>query len=112
MTPQLTMPMFVDPVDAVDRMQLDAGVTGVLAEVNKAIMRAELFVQALVDGSLIRQTLNSMYFTDSEAFSGMQPNGVFRLELPSGFIRRDTPVSVQVSALSQQNYLSSLGVNF
>jgi hypothetical protein len=91
------IPLFVDPEILIDRMQLDSGITGVLPEVQKALLRSQLYVESKLGGTLTRRTWDSMFYLDGEAFSGIQPNGLFRVELPTGCVRRDTPVTVRTS---------------
>jgi hypothetical protein len=90
----LTVPLLIDPNDVILRMQVNASLDGVLEVITSAIAGAQLAVQALIDGSLAFQARTNLFFLDSEAFSGLQPGGFFRLEIPSGFIRTDTPVVI------------------
>ena len=83
MTPALSMPLYVSPSDVILRMQLNAALDGVIQVVSQAIMSAELMVQGLLDGNFIRQSQDCMFQLDSQAFSGIQPGGLFRVELPA-----------------------------
>lgn len=88
------MPLFVSPEDVILRMQLGAELTGVEDVVSSGIIGAQLHVQRVIDGKLARQSQDCQFFLDSQSFSGIQPDGLYRLEIPSGFIRRDTTVTV------------------
>lgn len=100
MAPTLSMPLFVSPADVILRMQLSSELTGIDDVVSSGIIGAQLHIQRIISGKLERQSQDCVFFLDSEAFSGLQPGGVFRLEIPSGFIRRDTPVVVASSGVA------------
>jgi hypothetical protein len=76
------VPLFVDPNDVIGRMQLDPQLSGVTDVVSSAIKGAQLHIEAYLDG---------------DTNSGVQPGGVFLLEVPSGFVREDTPIVIQLS---------------
>jgi len=95
--PTLAMPLFVTPLDVILRMQLDKELSGIEDTVASGIVGAQLHVQRMIDSKLVRQSQDCMYQLFSDAFSGIQPGGAFRLEVPSGFIRRDTPVLITAS---------------
>lgn len=95
--PSLSMPLFVNPDDVILRMQLSAELTGINEVVSSGIIGAQLHVQRVLDGKFSRQSQNCMFHLLNDSFSGIQPGGVFRLEIPSGFIRRDTAVVVSYS---------------
>lgn len=97
MTATLTMPLFVSPDDVMLRMQLNPELDGVLDIVTSGIIGAQLHLQRIVDGRLQRLSQDARYYVDSQSFSGIAPNGAYRLEVPSGFIRSDTPVVVESS---------------
>jgi hypothetical protein len=87
----LTVPLLIDPNDVILRMQVNASLDGVFEAISSAVAGAQLAVQALLDGKLTLEPRTNLFFLDSDAFSGIQPGGMFRLEMPSGFIRTDTP---------------------
>jgi hypothetical protein len=93
----LKMPLFVDPSEVVTRMQLDVNLSGTLELVTSGIVGAQLHVERIVGGRLVRMTQDDIYFLDSQSFSGMTPGGVYRVELRSGFIREDEPLIVGFS---------------
>lgn len=95
--PSLSMPLFVSPEDVILRMQLGSELTGVNEVISSGIIGAQLHVQRIIDGKLSRQSQDCMFHVMSDAFSGIQSGGAFRLEVPSGFIRRDTPVVLTYS---------------
>lgn len=86
----LAMPLFVSTADVIGRMQLDENLAGIQGVVASGIEAAELHIERLIDGKLARQSLDVRFWLDADAFSGIQPGGRFRLEIPSGFIRKDT----------------------
>lgn len=98
--PQLAMPLFVSVADVIQRMQLNADLPGITDVVSQAIMGAELQIEALLDGQITRKTHDCMYYLDSDAFSGIQPGNMFKLEVPSCFIRRDTPPTISYSSVT------------
>lgn len=91
--PSLQMPLYVSAKDVVDRMQVNDELEGVTDVVNSAIIGAQLQLQTITQSSLEVQSQDCLYFLDPDMFSGLQPGGVFRLELPSSFIRA-TPTPV------------------
>lgn len=91
------MPLFVDPQDVILRMQLSADLTGIDEVIRSGIIGAQLHVERIIDGRLARQHHHGLYFLDSESFSGIAPSGAYRLEIPSGLVRQDTPQIVGVS---------------
>jgi hypothetical protein len=91
------VPLFVDPQDVIGRMQLDPELSGVTDVVSSAIRGAQLHIEALLGSKLSRMTQDCMFYLDSDAYSGVQPGGVYTLELPSGFVRTDTPIILALS---------------
>lgn len=96
MPPSLMMPLFVTPQDVILRMQLPT-LDGVEDTVSSGIIGAQLQVQRIVDSEFVRATRAARYFLDPDAFSGIQPQGMYRVEIASGFIRSDIPVVVTFS---------------
>lgn len=97
MATRLAMPLFVDPQDVILRMQLSPDLTGVEDVVSSGIMSAQLHVERVIDGKLSRQKQDCRFFIDSQAFSGIAPGGLYRLEVPSGLIRQDVVQTVSFS---------------
>jgi len=91
------MPLFVDPQDVILRMQLSADLTGIEEVITSGIIAAQLHVERVIDGKLARQSQRAGYFVDAEAFSGIAPGGLYRLEVPSGLVRQDVPQVVTVA---------------
>lgn len=92
------MPLFVDPQDVILRMQLSPDLTGIEDVIASGIMSAQLHVERVIDGHLSRRSQNCGYFIDAEAFSGISPGGLYRLEVPSGLVRQEVPQVVTSSA--------------
>lgn len=97
--PSQSMPLFVSPQDVILRMQLDGTMAGVQSLIASGIIGSQLHVEKVLDSKFQRQSVDAMYFLDKEAFSGIQPNGIYRIEIPSGFLRQDTPVVVTQSSM-------------
>jgi len=91
------MPLFVDPQDVILRMQLSADLAGIEEVIRSGIMSAQLHVERIIDGRLARRSQNCLFYIDSLSFSGMAPGGAYRLEIPSGLVRSDTPQVVGAS---------------
>jgi hypothetical protein len=90
----LIIPSFVSVEDVANRMQLDMTLAGVEDAVTRGIQAAQLHIEGLLHGHLVAQARNDIYFLDSEAFSSMQPGGRYRLQIRSGFVRQDPPVTI------------------
>lgn len=95
--PRTPMPLFVDPQDAILRMQLSADLTGITEVITSGITGAQLHVERIIDGRLARRAQNCLFFLDAESFSGIVPGGAYRLEIPSGLVRQDVPQVVSAS---------------
>lgn len=94
----LTMPLFVTPADVILRMQLSTDLAGIEDVITTGIIGAQLHVQRIIDGRLCRLHQDARFFVDAESFSGIAPNGAYRLEIPSGFVRSDVPVLISASS--------------
>jgi hypothetical protein len=94
------MPLFVDPLTVIQRMQLNPDLDGVYDTVCSGIQGAQRQVQAVLQSELELKTRTHIYQCDSDAFSGIQPGKMYRLEVPSGLIRNsvDYPVSITVGS--------------
>lgn len=95
--PSLNIPIFVTPSDVITRMQLDGTLDGIQEVVTSGIIGAQLHVERILGGSLHRKAQDCLFFLDGSAFSGLQPGGVFRLEIPAPFIRRDVSPTITTS---------------
>lgn len=95
--PRIPMPLFVDPQDVILRMQLSPDLSGIEEVVSSGIIAAQLHVERVIDGKLARQKQDCRFFIDSEAFSGIAPGGLYRLEVPSGLVRQDVSQVVTFS---------------
>jgi hypothetical protein len=104
--PRPPMPLFVDPQDVILRMQLSSELTGIEDVVKSGIIAAQLHVERVIDGKLARQSQNCGFYIDAEAFSGIAPGGLYRLEVPSGLVRQDKPQIVTASDGMQQGPFS------
>jgi hypothetical protein len=105
-------PLFVDPQDVMLRMQLDAEISGMADTVANAIRGASLQIEALIGYTITRRHQRCMYYLDSDAFSGIQPNGQFKLEVPSGLIRKDSPLIVRYSEQTNQQVAGVYGNDY
>lgn len=106
----LTMPLFVSVSDVITRMQLSEDLQGISDVIESGIIGAQLHVQRVVDGELIRRARTAYFYLDSESFSGIQPGGAYRVEVPSGFIREDEDLTVSVTAANTlTNEVSQFG---
>jgi Carbohydrate binding domain. len=92
------MPLFVSPADVMLRMQLSDELTGIEEIVTSGIIGAQLHVERILGSKIGRQNVDVQFFVDGDAFSGVTPGGVFRLEMPSGFLRTDVPLQVSTTA--------------
>lgn len=97
--PSLSMPLFVRPADVILRMQLGSELSGLTEVLESGIIGAQLHLQRITGSKLQRRSHDCYYFLDKDAFSGIQPGGLFRLELPSGCVRLDTPVVLTASSV-------------
>jgi hypothetical protein len=95
------MPLFVSTKDVVLRMQLSAELAGINDVVENGIIGAQLHVERVLGSKLVRQSLDCKFHLDADAFSGIQPGGMFRIEMPSGFIRTDKTVLITVTTDSK-----------
>lgn len=92
--PKLSMPLYIDPNDVIERMQLQGELQGVREVVISSIIGAQLHVESCIGSRLVPRKHNDLFYCDPLAFSSMQPGGVYRLEGKSGFIRKDSPVTI------------------
>jgi hypothetical protein len=91
---RLDMPLYINPQDVADRMQLQEQLDGVLDTISSGILAAQIHVQSVIGSELQVVSRDDIFFCDSDAFSGIQPGGFFRLELASGWVRSDTAVTI------------------
>lgn len=89
--------LFVTVQAVIDRMQINENLDGAEDVIKSALSGAHLQVEAALPTDLERVSQDCLYFMDSDAFSGIQNGGMFRLDVPSYFIRKDTPVIITVS---------------
>lgn len=82
--------------DVVARMQINSELAGAAEVVQSAIQGAQLHLESVLTSVFNRNVVSAVFFADSEAFSGMQPDGYYRLELPTAFVRSDVPPIVSV----------------
>jgi hypothetical protein len=97
MMARLPPPLFVEPQDVILRMQLDKDLAGIEDVIRSGIIAAQLHVERVIDGHLARRSQKCGFFIDAEAFSGIAPGGLYRLEIPSGLVRQDVPQVVTAS---------------
>jgi hypothetical protein len=86
--------IYVHPKRVLVRLQVNPELKGVDDVLLSAISGAQLHIASILDSRFDLQTWDCVYYLDSEAFSGLRPNGQYRLEIPSGFVRRDQPLTV------------------
>lgn len=72
------------------RMSVPSGLAGADPTITSAITAAQHQIEAAYDTSIPKQALTAVFFIDGDAFSGIAPDGIHRLYLPNGFIRKDT----------------------
>lgn len=85
----VTPSVFVLPSKVMTRLQVNPDLEGLNDVLMSAIVGAQLYVSTILDSSLDLKIWTLAFFLDSESFSSVQPDGMFRLELPSGFVRSD-----------------------
>lgn len=79
--------------EAALRLQLDLNIGEVSQVLRSSLTGARVFVEGeLLLSSLEYQEHDCLYYLDSDAFSGIQPGGMFRVDVPAYFIREDVPV--------------------
>jgi hypothetical protein len=83
--------LLVNYEDVYTRMQLETQLAGLAADINSAIIGAQLHLQTVLESNFDLHTYNALFLIDDEAFSGVRPNNMFRLELPTGLISKATP---------------------
>ena len=90
--------LFVTASTVITRMQISDNLEGVQDVVKSALSGAHLYVESRLGTSLEIQQHESVYLLDKDAFSAIQPGGVFRIEVPAYFIRgNDTARPIVVS---------------
>ncbi len=82
--------IFVQPAKVLMRMQINTDLVGVTDVLISALVGAQLHIQSLLDSKFEVQDYSADFFLDSDAFSAIQPNGLYRVELPTGFVREDS----------------------
>jgi hypothetical protein len=87
-----TPALFLPVVKVITRMQLNEDLEGISEVLNSAIVGAQLHIESVLGTKLLARAHNCKYFLDSDAFSGLQPDGRYCLEVPSYFVRTDTPL--------------------
>ena len=107
--PRLPMALFVDPQDVILRMQLDKDLTGIEEVIVSGIQSAQLHVERIIDGRLARRSQHCMFHIDAESFSGIAPGGAYRLEIPSGLVRKDVPQVVTASSGTAEGPFTDYG---
>jgi hypothetical protein len=107
-----TMPLLITAQDLIDRMGLDSGVTGLVPEVEKAIVRAQVYVQEQLQSKIAKTDWTAYYHLDTDAFSGLQPGGVFRIELPSAFVLASPAITVQASVETTDSEVAGIFGSF
>lgn len=93
----VTPSYFVSPDKVVGRMQINVELEGVTETVLSAITGAQLHIETVLESQLLTRAWDVRYFLDHTAFSSIQPNGAYQMEIPSGLLREDTPVIVTCS---------------
>ncbi len=91
--------LLVEVADVVTRMQIDQSLVGLAEVVQSAILAAQLQVATVLDTILSKQQVTATFYVDRDAFSGVHPGGMYRLELPTGLVRTDVPLVLTVGEL-------------
>jgi hypothetical protein len=84
--------IFVHPKRVLTRLQVNPDLKGVDDVLLSAISGAQLHIASILDSRFEIRLWDVVYYLDSEAFSGIRPNGQYRMEIPSGFVRKDQPL--------------------
>jgi hypothetical protein len=92
------MNLYIYPSKVMDRMQVNPTLDGVQEVIASAIEGAQLHIESVLDSKLTIQAYTDTFFLDSEAFSGIQPGGLFRLQLSSGFLRSGAAFTITSAA--------------
>lgn len=95
--------IFVLPATITSRMQINSDLEGVNDVILSAIVGSQLHVETVLESRLSLQSWDCKYFLDQYAFSSMQPGGVYTLEIPSNFIRKDSAFTITVGSTWQMN---------
>jgi hypothetical protein len=90
--------LLVDYKDVIQRMQVNGDLQGAAETIQSAIRGAQVHLEAVLDTVFAKQEVDAVFYVDSEAFSGIQPGGQYRLELPTGFVRTDVPPVITVGS--------------
>ena len=91
--------LYIDPKKVLVRLQINKDLDGADRVVASAIQGAQTHIEGVLDSQFERRTWTTTFFLDDQAFSGLKPNGQFRMELPSGFVRMDNPPIVTYDTL-------------
>jgi hypothetical protein len=92
------MALLVDTLDVMNRLGMDESlVDDATPAIETAIRSATIRLESEMDTKLDKASSNELFYTDSSSFSGIQPNGAFRLLLAQGFVRSSPAVVVQVT---------------
>lgn len=95
------MKLLVTLEDLKERMTIDPDLVGVDDALASAITASQLRIASMLDSQLETASYTNIFFLDSEAYSSLQPGGLFRLYLKSGLLSA-TPTPV-VSVCSTWN---------
>jgi hypothetical protein len=82
--------IFVQPAKVLTRMQINSDLVGVADVLISALVGAQLHIQSLLASTLEKKEYLTKYYLDTDAFSSIQPDGLIRVELPTGFVRTDS----------------------
>lgn len=79
-------PLLVSVDKLKERMVISSELLGVEAPLESAIRASQLRVAAFFDSQLSEGSYEDIFFLDADAFSGLQPGGLFRLFLKNAFV--------------------------
>lgn len=89
-----SMSIFVDPQRVLTRLQVQPAMLGVQDVIVSALVGAQKHIESILDTQLGNTPWDITYWLDRDAHSGIHPGGQYRMYLPSGFVRSDTPIQL------------------
>lgn len=91
--------LFVTVDQVATRMQVQSDLEGVADVIESSLKGAQLHIESVLNTDLELRAQDCTFLLDSDAFSGIQPNGQFKIELPSYFLRPNSltyPLAITV----------------
>lgn len=88
--------LFVSLEDLKNRMAIPADLD-ISDNLESALIAAQLRIEEFLDSQLDKKVHSTIFQLDSDSYSGIQPGGLFRLYLRTGFVRDTPALTVSVS---------------